>query len=68
MMALQRGGHRGFESAFYILTQLAMLSTFANLNVGEDVHVDEVRARHHIDGGEKHVASEQLLQSMRINE
>ena len=67
MMALQRGGHRGFESAFYI-HNLAMLSTFANLNVGEDVHVDEVRARHHIDGGEKHVASEQLLQSMRINE
>ena len=43
---------------------MAMFLTFANLNVGEDVHVDEVWARHQIDGGEKHVASEQLLQGV----
>ena len=49
----------GFKSATY---NLATITTFSNLNVGEDVYVDEVGAGHQIDGGQKDVASEQLLE------
>ena len=49
----------GFKSATY---NVAAITTFSNLNVGEDVYVDEVGAGHQIDGGQKDVASEKLLE------
>ena len=41
-------------------------SRAANLDVGEDVHVDVVRAGDQIDGGEEDVAGEELLRVYEI--